>query len=208
LTVDHLVYGAPDVGRAADDLERLLGVRASPGGRHTGRGTHNALIALGSERYLEIIGPDPGQAGFRGVLPFGLDDVRTGKLITWAAKAPDIERRVSEARRLGYDPGDLMPRSRERPDGSVLRWRLTSLGDRHPDWLVPFLIDWGSSPHPSATAPSGVRLRRLRAVHPDPDELRRVLVALGLASDVMIEQARTPRLIADLDSPNGPVELA
>lgn len=208
MTVDHLVYGVPDVGRAIDDLERLLGVRASPGGRHPGRGTHNALITLGSERYLEIIGPDPGQPDFRGTLPFGLNAVRKGRLVTWAAKAPDIERRIAEARRLGYDPGDLLPRSREQPDGTVLRWRLSSLGDRHDDWLVPFLIDWGSSRHPSTSAPRGVTLRRLRAAHPDPNALRKTLKALGVTSDVVIEAGRAARLFAELDSPHGPVELA
>jgi hypothetical protein len=52
--VDHLVYATPDLDRGIDEIEKLLGVRASPGGQHQGRGTRNALVALGPTAYLEI----------------------------------------------------------------------------------------------------------------------------------------------------------
>jgi Glyoxalase-like domain len=45
--IDHLVYGAPELGTAMNDLERRFGVRAAAGGRHVGIGTYNALLAPG-----------------------------------------------------------------------------------------------------------------------------------------------------------------
>jgi hypothetical protein len=45
--VDHLVYATPDLKLGIHKLEKLLGVRATPGGQHLGLGTRNALIALG-----------------------------------------------------------------------------------------------------------------------------------------------------------------
>jgi hypothetical protein len=39
--IDHLVYGAPDLDNAIDDLELRFGVRAAAGGRHVGIGTYN-----------------------------------------------------------------------------------------------------------------------------------------------------------------------
>lgn len=203
--LDHVVYGTPDVDRSIDELERLFDVRAAYGGRHPGRGTRNALLSLGREQYLEIIGPDPAQPDFRGVRPFDLDQLRQPRIVTWAVKAPGLEARVKAAREQGYDPGEILPRSRELPNGTQLRWRLTSLGEEHPDWIVPFLIDWGDSPHPSRTAPVGLMLRRLRAVHPDPDTLRKALDALGV--ELEVEQGPASQLIADIDSLRGPIEL-
>jgi Glyoxalase-like domain len=46
VTLDHLVYAAPDLATAVADLEEHLGVRAQAGGKHVGLGTHNALLAL------------------------------------------------------------------------------------------------------------------------------------------------------------------
>lgn len=205
LMLDHIVYGTRDVARTIEDLERLLGVRASPGGKHPGRGTHNALMSLGEERYLEIIGPDPAQPGFSGVLPFGLDLLTDPKIVTWAVKAPDLEQRVKVARAQGYDPGEILPRSRELPNGTLLKWRLTSLGTDHTNWLVPFLIDWGDSPHPSRTAPAGVTLSRIRATHPDPEGTRKALGALGV--EMEIERGPESRLIVHINAPRGVVEL-
>jgi hypothetical protein len=205
LTIDHLVYGTPDVDRTIDDLDRLFSVRATYGGRHPGRGTRNALLSLGGERYLEIIGPDPAQSDFSGKRPFGLDGLRHPRLVTWAVRTSGLESRVLAIRGLGYDPGDIVPRSRELPNGNLLRWQLTSLGEDHPDWLVPFLIDWGDSPHPSRTAPAGLTLRRLRAIHPDPESLRPAFHALGI--DLQLERGTTAQLIAEIDSLRGPIEL-
>jgi hypothetical protein len=50
--VDHLVYATADLDRGVAEIELLLGIRASPGGRHPAWGTRNALVALGSMSYL------------------------------------------------------------------------------------------------------------------------------------------------------------
>ncbi|MBI4306904.1 MAG: VOC family protein [Chloroflexi bacterium] len=203
--LDHLVYATPDLESSVDELELRLGVRSVPGGRHPGRGTRNALLALGAERYLEIIGPDHGRGRHRGPRAFDIDRLVRPCLKTWAVKAPGLEQQVERARTAGYDPGDIIPRSRERPDGELLRWKLTSHGDEHPEWLVPFLIDWGDSPHPSQSSPGGVTLVGLRAEHPSPARIQAILRALR----VQLEIGESPavRLIATLSTPLGPVDL-
>jgi hypothetical protein len=203
--LDHLVYATPDVDASIDDLEKRWGVRAAMGGKHPG-GTHNALLALGDGGYLEIIGPDPEQTITPGQpMAFGIDRLKEPRLVTWAIKAPGIAERVARARRGGYDPGDPQPLSRKRPDGLLLEWRLTRAPVQRGDGLVPFLIDWGDTPHPAESTPGGCVFASLRAEHPDPGTVRALMRAVGEELDVRSGPA--PALIATIHTPNGRMEL-
>ena len=51
--------------RGSTSSRRSTGVRAVFGGAHPGRGTQNALIALGGDHYLEILGRTPPRWGIR-----------------------------------------------------------------------------------------------------------------------------------------------
>jgi hypothetical protein len=204
LEIDHIVYATRDLEAAVDDIGNRTGVRPAAGGRHVGVGTHNYLLALGGRTYLELIGPDPSQTVPTGQsLPFGIDRLTGPRLAGFAVKAPGIDELVANARAGGYDPGDVRDMQRATPGGSLLRWKLT-LGGSH-DGLVPFLIDWLDSPHPSTSSPSGCTLVALRGVHPDPASVRKAWGALGFEMDLSTGAA--PELIATLDSPNGRFEL-
>jgi hypothetical protein len=203
--IDHLVYATPDLAVGIDAAERLFGVRASQGGQHPGEGTRNALIALGPTSYFEIIGPDPEQPKPERPRRFAIDDLKAPRLTTWVAKGTDLEKFVKDAAAHSVKLGAVIPGSRKRPDGVVLSWRYTDprviLGDR----LVPYFIDWGASPHPSASAARGVTLLSLRAEHPDADRVQGMLRQLGL--DLVVGRGPNPALIATFDSPKGRVEL-
>jgi hypothetical protein len=203
--IDHIVYGVDDLRAGVDDLAEQLGVRAAPGGKHVGRGTHNALLALGGDSYLEIIAIDPDQPASAEPVPFALDRLRLPRLVGWATRVTDIEQSARRARDRGFDPGPIHAMSRRRPDGVLLEWHLTRHDEDPGRVVVPFLIDWGSSPHPSKASPTGVTLVELRAEHPSPDDLRRALAALG--ADVAVDEAPEPALIATLDTPKGRVVL-
>jgi Glyoxalase-like domain len=204
--LDHLVYAAPDLDLATVDLERRLGVRPGYGGKHAGGLTHNALLSLGEGTYLEIIAPVPGGGASASVLPFGLGALTTARLAAWAAAADDLKRRVAAARVAGYDPGEIMDGGRDLPDGGHLGWRLAVRPQPAGDGLVPFLIQWTSGPHPSATAPKGCRFVTLKAEHPEPESVLAMLRALAV--DLPVTAGAGPRLIATLETPNGRVELS
>ena len=210
-TPDHLVYVVPDLDAAVAGFEQRTGVRPLAGGPHPGRGTRMALVALGERTYLELIGPDPAQPAPQRPRSFGMDGRAAPALVTWAVGAraegaDELEARLAAARDAGYDPGDLADWSRDRPDGVHLAWRMTMLRDPLPaDGLVPFLIDWGGSPHPAAAAPGGCRLVDLRGEHPQPAPVQATLRALGV--DLSVRPAETPALIATLETPSGPLEL-
>jgi len=58
-TIDHLVVAARNLDEGVAWIESRLGATASPGGEHERFGTHNALLSLGNNSYLEIIAPNP-----------------------------------------------------------------------------------------------------------------------------------------------------
>ncbi len=203
--LDHLVYATPDLVVGIAAIEKLLGVRATPGGQHPGLGTRNALIALGPSSYLEIIGPDPEQPKPAGPLRFGIDDLEAPRIVTWVAKGTDLERVAQAAAERGVKLGSVIPGSRRRPDGVVLAWRYTDPNTVVADRIVPFLIDWGTSPHPSASAARGATLVEVRAEHPDAERVQTMLDVLGLA--LRVQKGPAPAIIATIDSPRGRIEL-
>ncbi|MER5452524.1 VOC family protein [Streptomyces sp. NPDC002766] len=203
--LDHLVLATPDLAATVADFTRRTGVPPAPGGAHVGRGTRNFLVSLGGSSYLEIIGPDPEQTEPDGPRPFAVDDLAVARTVTWAVSPPDLDAAVTSARARGYDPGDIRPMSRRRPDGTLLRWRLTDGDTQHPSGLVPFLIDWGSAVHPSASGLPVTPLLRLSASAPDPAELRPLLAAV----DAELPLTEGPvALTFTVDTPRGPVTFS
>ncbi len=203
--VDHLVYATPDLQMGVERVERTLGIRASQGGQHLGRGTRNALISLGPGAYLEIIGPDPEQAPPAQARPFGIDELKEPRLVAWAAKEKDLEQLARDAGRLGVKLGEVIAGSRRRADGVMLSWRYTDPRTVVAGGIVPFFIDWGNTPHPAATSTKGASLIGLRAEHPAPEQVQRTLAGLGL--DLGVQQGSRTALVATISSPRGRVEL-
>jgi len=202
--LDHLVYAVPDLAAGVAAVAALLGIAPSPGGPHPGLGTRNFLVSLGESCYLEIIGPDPEQAEPARPRPFGLDRLTGGRLITWAIHDHGLERRVEGARAKGFDPGPILPMSRQSPAG-LIEWRLTLRPEPGGDGLVPFVIDWGKTPSPATTSARGCTLRALRAEHPDPASVQAMLGALGV--ELEVARGAAPVLVARIATPRGEVEL-
>ncbi|MDG1266003.1 MAG: VOC family protein [Ilumatobacter sp.] len=201
--IDHLVLAVPDLDAAIADFELSYGVRPAIGGRHQGLGTHNALISFG-ESYLELIAPDPSQPDPDSPRPFGVDDIDAPRLATFAVR-PDtengetVEILIAACQAASHDTGPLVSMSRQAPDGSVLTWRLTFPTMTH-DGLVPFLIDWGGTVNPAATAPGGVSLIELSGATSDPAGANAVLRVLALAEFARPVGASHPGLAANISA--------
>ncbi len=201
--LDHLVFAAPHLADAVEWFAAETGVPPAPGGRHAGLGTANCLVGLGGSAYLEIIGPDPDQPDPDQPRLFGIDDLPAGRIVTWAVRPRDLDATVAEARAAGYDPGEIRAMSRNTPHGEVLHWRLTPPRLDHGDGLVPFLIDWGTTPHPTTRPLPQAPLLSWQAHHPQPDRVRPALAALR--ADLHIDVGDHIALTATVQGVSGPV---
>ena len=207
--LDHLLIGAPSLESGVSWLEARTGVRAIPGGAHPGLGTWNALASLGPARYIEIIAPDPAQPDAHTFYVPGLRDFDAPRIVTWAAKGSNLEQAF-----MSSLPDDIFcapPRQgrRLRPDGTELAWTLVFPKHRTHgvfDGALPFLIEWKTSiNHPGSTAPAGLILRGLSFSHPEPEELKHALGALGI--DSQVERADSTSIRVELDTPRGVIVL-
>jgi hypothetical protein len=121
------------------------------------------------------------------------------------AKGRDLDALAATAAAAGVALGRVLSGSRRRPDGVLLTWRYTDPDASVADRLVPYVIDWGGSPHPSVTAAPGATLVGLRAEHPDAPRVQKMLDALGLG--LVVERGHRPSLIATIRGPKGQVEI-
>lgn len=217
---DHIMVACADLRQSSDWFEANTVVRPVFGGKHTGRGTQNALVGLGNNQYLELIAPDPDQKDVIDTWDQAMRDryKTAGRIVLWIALTPDVAKHSAAGRATAGDLWPLcepFPFRRETPEGQVLEWSLSTpqtptgfaAGGCLP-WLSQFFGP--DELHPAATAPKGLELVELRVYHPDPDAITRALAAVGIdgpVSKISVRRAEgdTPYMTAVIKTPKGEI---
>jgi catechol 2,3-dioxygenase-like lactoylglutathione lyase family enzyme len=201
--LDHIVLGARTLEDGAAFVERHLGVRPVAGGRHEGFGTHNMLLGLGNQCFLEIIAADPAQPEPPHPRPFDLDDpaVRTmleaePALLAWVARTPVLDAVVA---RLGPRAGEV--KAMRRGD---LSWRIAVPPQRQDmQNLIPALIQYDGPGAHLRVKDSHCRLVALEAEHPEAEAVRAALHERGLEDAVRVRKSPHARLVARMRRADG-----
>jgi hypothetical protein len=203
-SLDHLVVTASSLESGAAYVESVLGVVLQPGGEHPRMGTHNRLLRLGAQTYLEVIAANPAAAPPGRPRWFDLDRLDAHsppRLSSWVARTDDIQAASAAA---GIDPATIEPMTR----GS-LAWQITIPPDGRPPMhgCAPALIQWSSRPHPAERLPDcGCALLRLEVYHPQAEDIRRLLDQIGFAGPLDLHPLRPdkqPYLRAIIQTPGG-----
>jgi hypothetical protein len=203
--LDHILLGSPDLQAGIKFVDQRTGVRAAFGGVHPGRGTQNALLSLGSHRYLEIIAPDPAQPGVKNSIASNLHSLAEPRLVGWAAHPGSVAAFAEKLHAAGIEFEGPTPGSRKRPDGKLLKWQIVALADTA-SGLLPFFIEWGQdSVHPSVDAPKGCALLSFSAETPEPEKLTATLKTLDL--DLLVKKGEKPKLHAVISGPKGSLDV-
>lgn len=209
--LDHLVIVAASLEQGIAWCEGHFGVAPSGGGAHARMGTHNCLLYLGPDLYLEIIAINPKADNPEIARWFGMDDITARERVatapelrTFMVAVDDIGSASAALPQLGaveqMRRGDLQWQITVRPDGAMQE-----------EGCLPGLIQWPQGVHPSASLPdSGCRLVCLEVHHPEPARLEMQWHALGLQQNeqLVIRAAPVSKLIAHLLTPKGAIAIS
>lgn len=206
--VDHLVIAATDIGRGVRWAEKALGVLVPRGGVHTTMGTHNHVMRLGEELFLEVIAINPDGPPPLKPRWFGLDDPsvrerldRSPAFLAWVVNTDDMDGLLESAplswgRATPVTRGDLSWRFALPADGRLLA-----------GGMLPYAIQWDTPFHPAQAMPDlGCRLLSLDIYHPYPEWLGAALDAVGPVDRVRVHplpHLELPRMTARIDTPEG-----
>jgi catechol 2,3-dioxygenase-like lactoylglutathione lyase family enzyme len=162
--IDHVVIVVADLDRAITSFE-VLGFTVVRGGRHTGLGSHNALIAFADGSYFELIaflGPASTHRWFAAAS-------KGGGLTDFCMQTGDLEADAASFKRAGAAISEPFAMERERPDGYLLKWVL-AVAEPPSAGVVPFLI--------RDTTPRDERVPRARTHHNGAAGIRTLTVAV------------------------------
>ncbi len=212
--LDHIVIAAKTLDEGRAWARDVLGVEPTGGGKHAGLATHNTLIGLNAQHYLEIIAIDPDGGAPDFPRWFGLDTEEVQsmiahgpRLVAWVARASGADNAIEMLAALPGNPASIV-RPAQRGD---FRWRFafTPNGARPRGGVLPHLIQWDVAIHPCDQLPDvGLSLSSLLVADPVHERVSATLDALSFTDPkVQIGQSSGAQIVATLQTLRGAVVL-
>jgi hypothetical protein len=209
-TLDHLAIIAPTLEEGVAYVETTLGVPMAAGGKHPQMGTHNRLLRLGDDVYLEAISVDPDAPRPHRPRWFGLDDfdaVRRAwdegrRLRAWVARTDDLPGALAAH---GAFLGQVVRASRGSRSWDI---SIPADGSLPLDGLAPSLIAWDAAGSPAPSMPDvGARLAAFVVETPEPERANRLFADLPIQGAPEVRLGKTLKFRADVRTPKGAIAL-
>lgn len=206
--IDHLVIGAANLEQGVDFVKNKFGVDIPAGGVHLTMGTHNHLMQLGNETFLEIISINDEIEKPKNPRWYGLDDPlirqqinKEPMFLTWVVNTRSINDFISKAS-FSLGSAELISRGE-------LSWffGLPNDGRLLAGGMLPYAMQWQTDFHPSAgMADLGCNLEHLEIYHPYSTWLSGHLASIDALDLVEVKQTEadsSPYLVAHINTPLG-----
>ncbi|MBM1219675.1 VOC family protein [Ponticoccus sp. SC2-23] len=203
MEIDHIAIVCADLDLGCQNVEERIGLPLRPGGRHARYATHNRLLGLGPDIYLEVIAPDPSVPAPSHPRWFALDHaLEVPRVGNWLVRVPDLGAALA-----GAPEGAGRPVALARDD---LSWEIAVPDDgslpMEGGW--PTMLQWHGGLHPARRLPDdGVRLTTIEVRHPRADWLARTLLPGLTGPEVRFIPAPAAALSVELSTPGGVVWL-
>ncbi|MFG5384472.1 VOC family protein [Yoonia sp. R2-816] len=202
LVFDHIAVVARSLEEGASYIGEKLGIEMPPGGSHPIMGTHNLLLSLGSDCFLEVIAIDPKSAAPNRSRWFGLDGFDAEPRIgAWILGAGDIR---SSLDGMQETAGPIIEMTR-----SDLTWLMSVREDGAVplSGAFPKVLQWPEGPHvASKMGQRGCSFASLTVESPNADDINTWLDGKLDDPRIKIGYGET-RLTAVIETPSGPKVL-
>ncbi len=206
--IDHLVIGANSLSEGVTYIKEQLGVEVPFGGVHEKMATHNHLMRLGNEIFIEIIAIHDSMNRPHRPRWFGLDDPFVRQrisdepcLLAWVVNTGDLKNLLKQTT-FSFGSAQLLSRG-------DLRWYfgLPEDGRLLAGGTVPYAIQWLTDHHPALNMPDrGYVFHSLQIFHPCPQWLESVLSSIHASRLVEIRalpENKPPYMVAHINTPFG-----
>ena len=199
LRFDHIAVSARTLEEGAAHVRECLGIDMPSGGQHAAMGTHNLLMSLGPDTFLEVIATDPSASPIQRARWFNLDNFSgSARLGTWIVNVKDLMQSCADL------PVELGPATKI--TRGALSWQMAVRDDGSMpfDGAFPMLMQWPDGPHPAARMTDlGCRLEQMTVVHPKATEIQQMLQGQLDMADIHFETSDAMSIRAEIKTPNG-----
>lgn len=207
LQLDHLSIIAPSLDEGVAHVRDCLGIDMPQGRKHPDMGTHNHLLRLGEDVYLEVIAIDPVAPPPEHARWFGLDD-RHAVQAAWAAglRLRGWVARTQQMDAVLAQHGHLLGRKTQLSAGAAPPYffAIPPGGALPLAGVAPSVIDRGQRPPPISAMPElHTRLARFTIEHPDPGKVEALYATLGIQNPPQIQKGEAFRYRADIQTIGG-----
>jgi len=204
--IDHVVYCTPNLEDSIAQFEEMYGVEAVPGGRHTFKGTKNALFRLGDRCYFEMLAIDTEKPDWPTKRWMGIDFVEIPKITRICFKSLNLEKDAAVLRSYHAEHGQIEQGERQTTKGDFLRWKLAVPSASPEVDLIPFFVDWSESAvHPCDNMDKQCELLEIKMAHPNPSKVQVWFKKLGV--ELAVEQSEFAEIKIRIKGPNGVFDL-
>jgi len=205
--IDHIVYCVPNLEEAIIHFKNKLGVNATIGGKHSLKGTKNALIHLGEQCYLELLAIDDHNHGVSPPRWMGIDLVKKPQITRWAIQSDHLidDQKIVQT----YNPlmGIIEEGQRRTPDNILLKWQMTLPLAEPEVELIPFLLNWeNSAHHPTDKMEVKCSLQFIKFYGKENlENTKRCFQDLSI--DYKIHYSKETKITATIEGPKGIVQI-
>lgn len=169
LALDHVVIAANNVEELSAIYGNKFTIKSIKGGQHNDWGTNNYLSHFSNDSYLEWLGTydDVLSRQTDNPLVKHLVHVLENKLIgpfQFALRTTKMDKYMQHFKENNIPFEGPIYGAREKPDGSILKWRMLFPSYNHETEVLPFLIEW-NDPKQAYPDTSLLNVQSIKKIH-------------------------------------------